>query len=129
MPRASNSKGIAEMAALTGLSRDTLRWYEREGLIPHVDRDHNGHRSYDDRAVRMVQLLVRLRRTGMPVAQMRRYVELVIAGESTHPERLKLLQQHRESVRDQLEQLNSDLDVLDHKIGSYQQLMEEKERE
>ncbi|MDO5082079.1 MAG: MerR family transcriptional regulator [Arachnia propionica] len=129
MPKASKKRGIAEMADLTGLSRDTLRWYEREGLIPHVDRDHNGHRSYDDRAVVMVQLLVRLRRTGMPVARMRRYVELVMAGESTHPERLELLRRHRESVRGQLDQLTSDLDVLDRKIGVYQHLIEEKERE
>ena len=129
MQRSSENFGIAEVAALTGLSRDTLRWYEREGLIPHVDRDHNGHRSYDERAVSMVQLLVRLRRTGMPVAQMRRYVEFVVVGEDTHPERLELLQRHREAVRQQLEQLNSDLEVLDHKISNYRHLIEDKEQQ
>lgn len=129
MPRASKDFGIAEVAELTGLSRDTLRWYEREGLIPHVARDLNGHRRYDDRAIRMVQLLVRLRRTGMPVAQMRRYIELVELGEGSHQERLDLLRRHRDAVRLQLAQLNDDLGVLDHKIDNYQRSLAGKPQE
>lgn len=72
--------GIAEVADITGLSRDTLRWYEREGLIPVIDRTSNGYRRYDGRAIRMIQMLVRLRRTGMPVEQMREYITLVAEG-------------------------------------------------
>lgn len=112
--------GIAEAAELTGLSRDTLRWYEREGLIPRVSRGRNGYRSYDARTVRNIQLLVRLRRTGMPVARMRRYIELAGQGEQTHSQRLALLREHRGAVQKQMDQLAEDLAVLDHKISGYQ---------
>lgn len=117
--------GIREVAALTGLTQDTLRWYEREGLIPWVGRDPQGRRRYDQQAMRMVELLVRLRRTGMPVAQMRRYVELVREGEGTQPERLELLRVHRRRVAEELAQLTSDLEALEHKIDMYERLIEE----
>lgn len=113
---------IAEVAQITGLSRDTLRWYERSGLIPAVGRTVNGYRSYDGRAVRILQLVVRLRRTGMPVAQMRQYIEMVSEGDRTHDQRLALLCRHRDAVQQQIAQLNEDLNVLDHKIDSYQQV-------
>jgi transcriptional regulator, merR family len=117
--------GIAEVADITGLSRDTLRWYEREGLIPSIDRTSNGYRRYDGRAVRMIQMLVRLRRTGLPVEQMREYIALVAEGESSHRRRLAILQRHRDVVQQQLDQLADDLGVLDHKITNYQRALGE----
>lgn len=113
--------GITEMAELTGLSRDTLRWYEREGLIPRVGRSSSGYREYDERAVRAVQMLIRLRRTGMPIAQMREYIALIERGEATRAQRLGMLREHRAAVLRQMEQLRDDLSVLDHKISDYQQ--------
>ena len=117
--------GIAEVADITGLSRDTLRWYEREGLIPSIDRSSNGYRRYDGRAIRMIQMLVRLRRTGLPVEQMREYVALVAEGDASHRRRLALLQRHRDVVQQQLDQLSDDLGALDHKIGNYQRALGE----
>lgn len=73
----------------------------------------------------MVELLVRLRRTGMPVAQMRRCVELVREGEGTQPERLELLRVHRRWVAEELAQLTSDLEALEHKTDMYERLIEE----
>ncbi|MFV0260764.1 MAG: MerR family transcriptional regulator [Acidimicrobiales bacterium] len=75
--------GIAEVVERTGLTRDTLRWYEREGLIPPVDRDPSGYRAYSDATIGLIQLIVRLRRTGMPVEHMRRfdhYADLIATG-------------------------------------------------
>ena len=117
--------GIAEVADITGLSRDTLRWYEREGLIPVIDRTSNGYRRYDGRAIRMIQMLVRLRRTGMPVEQMREYITLVAEGESSHRRRLALLRRHRDAVQQQLNQLADDLGALDHKITNYERALGE----
>lgn len=66
----TDHKRIGEVSRLTGLSPDTLRWYEREGLIPPVPRTSDGRRAYDDLLVRTITLIVRLRCTGMPVADM-----------------------------------------------------------
>src|SRR3978361_1768192 len=87
---------IAEVSALTGLTKDTLRWYEREGLFPPVDRGPDGHRRYSERDVGLLRLLVRLRRTGMPTAEMREFSRLVAGGAATHRERMALLLAHRE---------------------------------
>ena len=65
--------GIADVAKQTGLTQDTLRWYERQGVIPPVPRQGDGRRSYDEASVRIIQLIVRLRRTGMPVEDMRQF--------------------------------------------------------
>ena len=93
---------IADVSARTGLTRDTLRWYESEGLIPPVPRTSAGVRRYDDATIRMIELLVRLRRTGMPVAHMRDFVTMVQQGARTHGRRMRLLQDHREEIESRI---------------------------
>ncbi|MBC2874070.1 MULTISPECIES: MerR family transcriptional regulator [Streptomyces] len=110
---------IGEVAAYTGLSAHTLRWYERIGLMPHVDRSHTGQRRYTDRDLDWLDLVGKLRLTGMPVADMVRYAELVREGEATVAERERLLSAHRADVRRRMAELRSTLDVLDHKIDRY----------
>lgn len=116
---------IAEVADRTGLTKDTLRWYENEGLIPRVRRDGSGYRTYDEATVRMIELVIRLRRTGMPVREMRDFVTMVQQGARTHGRRHSLLQAHRGRVLDQLAQLHGDLEALDAKITHYAQLIAE----
>ena len=115
---------IAEIAELTGLSKDTLRWYEQEGLIPSVDRDASGYRAYDDAALRLIELVIRLRRTGMPVHQMREFVAMVREGAATHGRRMALLEQHRQHVYARLAEINEDLQAINSKIDHYAQLIE-----
>lgn len=115
--------GIAEVAELTGLTKDTLRWYEREGLIPAVDRDGAGRRQYDDALVRMLHLLVRLRRTGMPVAQVKHFVDLMEEGAASHGRRITLLQEHRLRLIEQIAALHDDLQAVGDKIGHYEVLI------
>ncbi|MEU3350118.1 MerR family transcriptional regulator [Streptomyces sp. NPDC037389] len=110
---------ISEVAAYAGLSAHTLRWYERIGLMPHVDRSHTGQRRYTDRDLDWLDLVGRLRLTGMPVADMVRYAELVRQGEHTFPERERLLSTHRDDVRMRIAELRSTLEVLDYKIDIY----------
>lgn len=115
--------GIAEVADLTGLTKDTLRWYEREGLIPTVQRDAGGRRRYDDALVRMLHLLVRLRRTGMPVAQVKQFVDLMAEGAASHGRRITLLDEHHERLVQQIADLHDDLAAVDDKIAHYQTLI------
>lgn len=110
---------ISEVAAICGLSAHTLRWYERIGLMPHVDRSHTGQRRFTNRDLDWIGLVGKLRLTGMPVADMVRYAELVREGEHTFPERHELLVATREDVRHRIAELRETLAVLDYKIDTY----------
>ncbi|MFH8979927.1 MerR family transcriptional regulator [Streptomyces varsoviensis] len=118
-PAGQGDYTISEVATYTGLSAHTLRWYERIGLMPHVDRSHTGQRRYSDRDLSWLDLVAKLRLTGMPVADMVRYAELVRTGEETFAERERLLAAHREDVRGRIAELRSALEVLDYKIEFY----------
>lgn len=115
--------GIADVATRSGLSPDTLRWYEREGLLPPAPRTSGGRRQYDERAVRLVELVVRLRRTGMPVERMRRFVALLPLGAESYTERLALLTEHRERITSHMSQLRADLAELEAKTEHYRLLI------
>ncbi|MFC3963133.1 MerR family transcriptional regulator [Nocardia jiangsuensis] len=110
---------IGEAAERSGLSRDTLRWYERIGLLSSVGRDHTGKRRFTERDLDWLQLIGRLRTTGMSVADMVRYAELVRAGESTIPERLAIFRRTRADALARIEELSQTVAVLDYKIELY----------
>ncbi len=110
---------IQEVAAETGLSEHTLRYYEKIGLINPVNRAANGHRRYTVNDVGWIAFLNRLRTTGMPITQMQQYAELQRQGDSTIGARLELLRAHREAVLAQLAELNENLAVIEYKIDWY----------
>jgi DNA-binding transcriptional MerR regulator len=110
---------IGEVAAASGLTAHTLRWYERIGLLDPVDRSYSGQRRYSDADLTRLSFLGRLRLTGMPVADMLRYVELAREGEQTYEGRRDILVAHREEVRQKLADLHATLVVLDYKIDLY----------
>ncbi|MDI5961509.1 MerR family transcriptional regulator [Streptomyces sp. SL13] len=118
-PQARDQYTISEVVAYTGLSAHTLRWYERIGLMPHIDRTHTGQRRYSDQDLDWLDFVAKLRLTGMPVADMVRYAELVREGGHTYRERLELLVAHREDVRRRVAELRDTLGVLDFKIDFY----------
>jgi len=113
-----NALPIAEVSALTGVTAHTLRYYERIGLVS-VGRDGGGRRSYDREALGRVVFITRLRMSDMPIRDIRRYVELVDQGQSTVPERLDLLVEHRASIQSRMADLQWALAVIDYKITSY----------
>ncbi|MFK0045642.1 MerR family transcriptional regulator [Streptomyces sp. NPDC090741] len=110
---------ISEVEARTGLTQHTLRWYERIGLMPHVDRSHSGQRRFSDKDLHWLAFVGKLRATGMSVADMVRYAELVREGEHTVDQRRELLEQTRREVRARIAELNDALAVLDFKIDMY----------
>ncbi|MDQ3715967.1 MAG: MerR family transcriptional regulator [Actinomycetota bacterium] len=113
-----NALPIAEVSALTGVTAHTLRYYERIGLVS-VGRDGGGRRSYDREALGRVVFITRLRLSDMPIRDIRRYVELLDQGQSTVPERLDLLVEHRASIQSRMADLQWALAVIDYKITSY----------
>src|SRR5260370_9850968 len=90
-----HSLHIGDVASRTGRSVHAIRWYEAQGLMPGVARDNGGRRVYSDHHVGWLDLMDRLRCTGMSIAQMRRYTALVKQGSSTLQQRRALLAAHR----------------------------------
>jgi DNA-binding transcriptional MerR regulator len=113
---------VGEAAERVGLSTHTLRWYEQEGLVKPVGRDSAGRRRYNQQDVDWLLLLTRLRRTGMPVRDMRRYAELAREGDATIGARRRLFEQHRDRVLGRIAELEEDLKVLNYKIDLYGQM-------
>lgn len=118
---------IGELADASGRTVDTLRYYEEEGLIPDVRRNEAGHRRYTREHVDWMRLLDRLRASGMPIAWMRRYTQLVEEGPETARERIGLLGRHADELEEEIASLEECLEVVRAKIDYYRELEENPE--
>lgn len=109
----------SQAAEQSGFSLDTLRYYERIGLLDGIDRAPSGHRRFRDQDIEWLGVLRCLRETGMPIAQMRSYAELARGGQATLAERLNLLTEHDASVQDRIAMLQAQRAHLQQKIAWY----------
>ena len=112
---------IGSLSARTGRSIHAIRWYEAQGLVPGVGRDGGGRRIYTEKHVGWLQLMDRLRRTGMSIAEMREYTALVQQGKATLKQRQQILRAHRERVQHTIAEWTQALTLLDGKIDFYGQ--------
>ena len=117
----TDQRSIGDVAAHLGLDPDTLRYFERRGIVPPPQRDTGGRRVYTDRAVHLLEVLLHLRRTGMPLAEIAQFTQLVSQDPEGVPERLGLLLRHRDRVRAQQEQLERSMFVIEGKICDYEE--------
>ena len=118
---------IADAAQALGLSTDTLRYYERDGLLLRaVPRSASGHRRYEPDDLRWIELVTKLRSTGMPIREVRRYAELVRAGDGNEDARLELLHAHRRQVLADLAEVTAHLSAIDYKIGIYEDKLDRR---
>lgn len=111
---------IKEVSEKFGISRDTLRYYEKIGAIPPVTRTNGGIRDYTEADIGWVELAVCMRSAGLPVEAITEYVRMCREGDSTVPERLQLLVEQRKALLEQKAQIESALDRLDYKISRYE---------
>jgi DNA-binding transcriptional MerR regulator len=112
---------IGDVAERTGLSIHTLRYYEREGILPDpIERSSSGHRVYREDDVEWLAICKSLRASGMPLAEIREYVALVKHGAGNERERLVLLRRHQESLKAQIDALRECFDWMEHKISFYE---------
>ena len=120
----STTLTIADAARASGLSAHTLRYYERAGLLDSVERNGGGHRRYTDGDLDRIRFLTKLRATGMPIREVRRYADLLKASEGNDRERLALLEAHRERVLRRLEETAGNLELIEWKINLYRERLE-----
>ena len=108
---------IQQVSQETGLSIDTLRYYERIGLLESIGRTRSGHRRYTQQDLAWIHLLIRLRNTGMPRAQMVYFAQLRRQGPATITERRMLLEQHQKFLEQNMLVLEQHMDELQQKIA------------
>jgi DNA-binding transcriptional MerR regulator len=111
--------GIGEAARALGLSVDTLRYYERAGLLDGVLRTEGNQRRYDDEALTAVNFITKMRASGMSIRNIRRYVELVRSDGDTLDVRRGILEEHRAAICRQMAELQGYLEIVDLKIDLY----------
>ena len=113
---------IGDVAEHTGLTVHALRFYEREGLMltRRIARGSGGHRQYTPQDVHWLRICIKLRASGMPLAKIRRYAELVRAGPGNEPQRLELLREQQRHIENQLAELEGCLRTITRKVGTYE---------
>ncbi|WP_431929847.1 MerR family transcriptional regulator [Amycolatopsis tucumanensis] len=116
------SYSIAEAARRSGLSIDTLRYYERIKLLDPPARDAAGRRAYSDADLAWLEFLTKLRTTGMPIKMMREYAQLRGAGDASAGRRRAILLEQRRSVAERIAELQACMNVLNYKIENYDRI-------
>jgi DNA-binding transcriptional MerR regulator len=120
---------IMEVSEQYSISSDTLRYYERIGLIPPVNRKENGIRDYNELDLRRVEFIKCMRSAGLPVEVLIEYVALVQRGDKTIEARKEILIEQRELLIARMQEMQKTLDILNHKIEVYENAVLEKEKE
>ena len=120
---------IAEVSTQHGISMDTLRYYERIGLIPPVNRSKSGIRDYSELDIRRVEFVKCMRSAGLPVEVLIEYIALVQQGDKTIESRKDILVEQRELLIARMEQMQKTLDILNHKIEVYEKAVLKNEKE
>jgi DNA-binding transcriptional MerR regulator len=117
------TRTIQGAAEETGLSADTLRYYEKIGILPGIARSESGHRRFSDDDMGWIKLVQCLRATGMPIEDLHTYAMLMQQGDSTAEERHQLLQDHRRRIKDDMQELTTALELVERKIAGYAELL------
>ncbi len=120
---------IAEVSEKFGLSPDTLRYYERIGLLPSVTRTDSGIRDYSEPDIRRVEFVKCMRSAGLPIEVLIDYMELIEQGDSTIEARKEILVEQRNLLETRIAEMQKTLDLLNHKIEIYEKAILGKEKE
>ncbi|HFI0340342.1 TPA: stress response transcriptional regulator NmlR [Streptococcus suis] len=118
---------IKEVSQVTGLSADTIRYYERIGLVPKIARKSSGVRDFSENDVAILEFIRCFRSAGMSIEHLLEYMGLVQAGDNTVRARIVLLKEEQEELRSRLVEIQKALERLDYKIENYQTILKGKE--
>ena len=116
---------IKEFSQKTNVSEYTLRFYEKEGVLPFVNRTGSGRRVYDEQNLEWIEFITALRETGMSLSEIKRYVNLYKQGNSTIPERKQMMLDHKAKVQKQLSQTLKYLEKVNYKLALYDVMLQQ----
>lgn len=111
---------VGETAKVLGVAPSTIRYYDKEGLLPFVERSGGGIRMFQEKDFEWLFVIDCLKKTGMPIKDIKRFIDMALKGDETIDERLELFLKRRENVKEQMRQLQNTLDILDYKCWYYQ---------
>lgn len=117
---------ISEMQSILNINASTLRYYEKEGILPEIERNDGGRRVYREEHVLLMKFLLCLKETGMSIEDLKAYMNLGYQVETMLEDRKDILIQHKKSVEHQIAQIQSNLERINQKIGFYDDLISKK---
>lgn len=116
---------IGQVAAQTGLTVHTLRYYEKEGLLPFVRKSSSGLRMFSDNDLAWLSIIECLKETGMPLKGIKQYIDWFREGDATLPQRLEMFKQQQVKVLTQIEQFQKYLQKIDYKVRLYEEAVKQ----
>lgn len=119
-------KSIGEVSAKFNIPESALRYYERKGLLPLIERDDAGRRLFSERQVALLQAVVCLKNTHMPIKSIKQYMEWIVEGNATLESRLTMMKEHKQRMLDEIALMTEYLPTIDDKIERYIKQMEEE---
>lgn len=120
---------VKEVAEMLDLSTYTIRYYENTGLVPFVARTDGNIRMFSDHNISWLRLVHCLRSTGLPVEDVKHYIDMCLKGDSTIPERAQLIFQQEKNLRQQIKTLQNQMEVLKYKKTYYENLLADKQQD
>ncbi|GIM28394.1 MerR family transcriptional regulator [Clostridium polyendosporum] len=115
---------IRQVAEKMGVTVPTLRYYDKEGLLPFVDKKPDGTRVFKDEDFQGLAIITCMKNSGTPIKDIKRYMDLCTEGDSTLKERLEIFLERKEAVQKQMEELNKVMETINHKIWYYETAIE-----
>lgn len=111
---------VGEMAKLLGVTASTLRYYDKEGLLPFVERSSGGIRMFRESDIEWLRIIECMKKAGMPIKDIREYIELALKGDNTIELRLRMFQRQKEVLRQKPEEMQHTMEMVDYKCWYYE---------
>ena len=111
---------VGEMAKLLGVTASTLRYYDKEGLLPFVERSSGGIRMFQESDMEWLQVIECMKKAGMSIKDIRQYIEMALQGDDTIELRLALFRHQRESLKQQMEEIKHTMEMVEYKCWYYE---------
>lgn len=115
---------ISQVAEKMGVTVPTLRYYDKEGLLPFVEKKPNGTRVFKDEDFQWMSIITCMKNSGTPIKDIKRYMDLCEEGDSTLRDRLEIFFERKEAVQKQIDELNQVMETINHKIWYYETAIE-----
>ena len=110
---------ISEASAQFNIPESTLRYYEKRGLLPLIERDGGGRRLFSENQMALLETVNCLKNTNMPIRRIKQYIDWVVEGDSTIELRLEMMKKHKQAVLDEISLMTESLEGIDYKISRY----------